>query len=192
MSKLKLIENYIYFHHLDKYCIIPQFPLEISDSSSANFEQTTILGRSAPIFTYANSGPRTVSFNLVLHRDLMSDISLVSNNFGLDDSRNIVEELINTLHSAVLPKYENATKAVNPPIVSVRIGDDIYIKGVVNGQVSHNYSGPIVDNKYQLCSIQFSITEIDPYDAESVKSIGSFRGFDNRLEKRLRGESGLL
>ena len=179
---LKLIENYIYFYNIDKYCVLPQYPETLSDSMAANFNPSTILGRSAPIYTYTGSGPRSIQFNFTLHRDLMTDINLAENSLGIDENTDVIEELIKTIEAAALPKYVNASKAVNPPIVAVRIGDEIYIKGVVQGSVSKTFSGPIIDNKYAICQLQFTVNEIDPYDAEVVKTIGGSRGLDAGVE----------
>ena len=184
----QLIENYIYFYHLGKYCVIPVYPDSLSDSISATFSSTTALGRSAPIYTYAGSGPRTVTFNFSLHRDLMSDIDLVGNNFDLPDNADIIEELVNSIQAIALPKYNAIAKSVNPPMVAVRIGNEVYIKGVVTGSVNVQYSGPIInDRKYAVCNISFSVSEVDPYDAEAVTSIGSFRGLSKTVESAIWG-----
>lgn len=191
---LKLIENYIYFQHLGdngKYCILPQFPESLTDSTSASFNTTTILGRSAPIYTYTGSGPRTVTFDFVLHRDMMNDINIANNSFGLSEDDDVLEELIRTIESAALPKYVNVTKAVNPPVIAVRIGDEIYIKGVVRGSVQKTFSGPIIDNKYAVCKITFTVDEIDPYDAESARTIGGLRGMKSTLDRPAVG-GGML
>lgn len=183
---LALVENYIYFYHLDTYCVLPQFPESINDSTSVNFNSSEILGRSAPIYTFSSSGPRSVTFTFNLHRELLSNIDITPNSFGLEDNEKIIEELVNTIQAAALPKYTSTSKMINPPIVAVRIGDQIYIKGVISGSVSVTYSLPIVDNKYSRCEISFTVNEIDPYDAESVRTIGSFRGLSKDIEKRVK------
>lgn len=64
---------------------------------------------------------------------------------------------------------------IDPPMASLRIGPEIYIKGVV-GRVGVDYSGSINRNdKYTLFNISFDITEVQPYDAFEVLSIGSYR-----------------
>ena len=75
---------------------------------------------------------------------------------------------------------------VDPPMVAVRFGNDIYIKGVVTGSVSVDYSPPILEtNKYAVVTIGFEVSEVDPYDASMVAQAGSFRGLDKSLERRL-------
>jgi len=56
------------------------------------------------------------------------------------------------------------------------MSDDIYIKGIVNGSVSVGYNLPILrNNKYGMVSINFAISEVDPYDADMVMDVGSYR-----------------
>ena len=75
---------------------------------------------------------------------------------------------------------------VDPPMVAIRFGNEIFIKGIIQGGVTVTYKLPILDNnKYSQVEIGFTITEIDPYDAETVAKTGSFRGMSQTLEKRL-------
>ena len=55
-----------------------------------------------------------------------------------------VDILVNQLQAAALPRYAAAEKMVNPPIIAVRFGNDIFCKGVVHGSVATTYSGPIL------------------------------------------------
>ena len=67
-------ENYIYISHLGEkghWWWIPCSPEAISDSMGSTFASSTALGRSAPVWTYSNSGPRTVQMAIHLHRDMM-------------------------------------------------------------------------------------------------------------------------
>ena len=78
-----------------------------------------------------------------------------------------------------MPNYAASQKMVDPPLVACRIGNEVFIKGIINGPVSIGYSGPILsgkyDDKYAVCNVGFTITEVDPYDAQTVMGIGSFR-----------------
>ena len=88
-------------------------------------------------------------------------------NWGEGDD--YVDTIIKNLQAIALPSYKNAVKLVNPPQVAVRFGNEIFIKGIVNGGVTVTYSLPILsDNKYAIVEVQFTVTEIDPYDAETV------------------------
>lgn len=194
-----LIENYIYLYHIDKFILLPSYPESVQDQLSASFNQTNALARSAPIFTYSNSGPRTIQVSLHLHREMMSQINynasnlnlnnldeLEENQLGIEVGDDYVDFLVKQIQAIALPKYSTGIKMVNPPLVALRFGNDIYIKGVVNGGVTVTYSGPILQNdKYAVVEISFSISEVDPYDADSVWNQGSFRGLNTSLERRI-------
>ena len=60
-------ENYIYISHLGKegyYWWIPCCPKSMTDSMSSEFVPTTALGRTAPVYTYSSSGPRTLQLDI--------------------------------------------------------------------------------------------------------------------------------
>ena len=164
-------ENQIYFWHTGTSLIIPVDPDSVADTMGATFASSSPLSRSAPIFSYSNSGPRTVQFSFTLHRDLCKQF-----NPGKQDS---VDLLIKNLEQCVLPDYNSANKIVNPPIVSVKLRDEIYIRGVVNGSVSKNFKLPIINysgkNKYALVDLSFAVTEIAPYSASIIGNFGPYR-----------------
>lgn len=183
--KSKLIPNYIYFYHLDKYAILPSYPESITDSMQSTFQETNALARSAPILTYSNSGPRSVTLEIDLHRDLMNDVNVNNVNFKTGvDALNIrdvdyTDILINYLQASALPSYNSykTSKDIKPPMIAVRLGNDIFIRGVVKGSVTVTREKPIlINNKYAKVKISIPITECDPYDAEKVAEVGSFRG----------------
>ena len=184
MDKYNLIDNYIYFYHLDKFCVLPMYPESISDSLGSHFGDVTALSRTAPVFTYIESGPRQVSILLSMHRDMMEDVNRNISNLKdnvVDFSGNdYVDTLIKFLQAAALPRYQiytSGSKSVIPPMVAVRFGTDIFIKGIVNGGVQVQYKKPILNNnKYALVDVNFNIYETDPYDADSILADGSFRG----------------
>ena len=112
-----------------------------------------------------------------------TDIKLNIDNLSSVD---YLDRLIRELQSAALPKYSTTEKMVNPPLVAVRFGEDIFCKGVIDGGVSVSYSGPILStNKYAEVSINFNIKEVDPYDADTIQQLsgaGSYRGISTDLE----------
>lgn len=227
--KMNMIDNYIYVHHTNTLIVLPTFPESISDKMSTSYSSTTILGRSAPIYSYSNSGPRTIDVQLHLHRDMMNDINTSAHtdkntNLGMAlfsssqsltkkiQRKDYIDILINELQSIALPNYAVSQKMVNPPLVTVRFGDEVFCKGVVDGGVSVTFNGPILDNpvydlngeeqfitdertgksfrltgkgKYALADISFTVHEVDPYDAETVAAQGSFRGINRTLERNL-------
>ena len=191
-SELAPVEdNYIYISHLDKdyrFWRIPSTPAELSDNFNSNFQQATALGRSAPVFTYSNSGPRTVNISISLHRDLMDDLNTSWSNSTLGYGEDYIDNLIRALQSIAVPRYNLNNKAVEPPLVAVRFDNDIFIKGVVNGSISVTYKGPILaNNKRALVDISFTVSEVDPFDASTVFTNGAFRG----VVRTLRDGMGL-
>ena len=187
-----LIENYIYLHHLEKYIILPSFPQSIADNMQVAFAQQTPLARTAPIYSYSYSGPRSLNVQIDLHRDMFNQVNMENKsiqNLDIPENQDYVDAMIGYLQACALPKYAAASKMIDPPIVSVRFGDDIYIKGVIIGEVGVTYQTPIItDNrgqgsKYALINIHFNIHEIQPYDAESVANMGSMRGLNTTLER---------
>lgn len=182
----KLIENYIYIYHIDQFVVIPVWPESISDSMNSTFASSTPLSRSAPIFSYSNSGPRSLTINLKLQRDMMYNVNYKRSNLKIELGDDYIDTLIKQLQACALPNYKDASKMVDPPLVAVRFGNEIFIKGVVNNGVAVTYSGPILtNNKYSIVDISFQVFETSPYDADSVAQLGSFRGLDKTLEKRL-------
>lgn len=165
-------ENFIILHHTGKKYIIPVDPDAIADNMGVSFAENTPLSRSAPIYSYQHSGPRTVQVSFTLHRDLCKEY----NPGGVD----MVDELITNLNALVLPDYDAASKIVNPPLVSLRIRDEIYIKGVVTGSVGVVYNLPLINYgtvdkavyKYALVNLSFGVSEITPYSASILPAVG--------------------
>ena len=181
-----LIDNYIYIYHLDKFVILPVWPESIQDSLSSTFAQSTPLSRSAPIFSFSNSGPRSMQINLKLHRDMMQMVNYNRSNLNVELGDDYTDTIVKTLQACALPNYKTASKMVDPPLVAIRFGNDIFIKGIINGGVTVTYGLPILsNNKYANVEISFTIYEVDPYSASEVAELGSFRGLNKTLEKRL-------
>lgn len=175
-----LPDCYLYISHLDEeyqYWILPHYPDEISDDMRSNFLDNSALGRSAPIFTYSNSGPRTISVSLKFHRDMFDEMQHHLPAKYKNDIDGYVETFIHALQAIALPKYNLSNKAIEPPLVAIRFGREVFIKGIVNGGVKVTYSKPIlVNEKYAAIQVDFSISEVDPYDSSTVFKNGSFRG----------------
>jgi hypothetical protein len=184
----QMIDNYVYLYHTDTLIAIPLYPETITDSMEVQFSPTTPMLRSAPIFTYSNSGPRSLAITLPLHRDMMQQINTTASklNVPLLEDEDYVDRMINELQSAALPRYASAEKMVNPPLAAIRFGDSIFCKGVISGSVTAEHSGPILTtNKYACVTISFTIQEVDPYDAETVMLEGGFRGIRKTLDARI-------
>lgn len=177
-----LPDCYLYISHLDEdfqYWQLPGYPNEVSDDMQSTFVATTALGRSAPVYTFSNAGPRSVQIRLEFHRDMFEDMpSNVTPREGEDKA----ESFIHALQSIAVPKYNLSNKAIEPPIVAVRLGREVFIKGVVTSSIGVTYAKPIlVNEKYAVISVSFTISEVDPYDATTVFQNGSFRGLTATL-----------
>ncbi len=188
-----MIDNYIYLYHTDTFIIIPAYPENFTDSMRVEFSQETPLMRSAPIFSYSSSGPRSLDVNIPMHREMMQQINYGISNAKVGIHDDYVDELIKQIQAAALPTYSSSAKMVDPPMVAIRFGNEIFCKGVVSGDVRVTYDVPVLQNgKYAQVSLGFSIMEVDPYDALTVQRVGSFRGLDTTLERRLWKSSGRL
>ena len=119
------------------------------------------MSRTAPIYSYNHSGPRSVTFSFDVHRDLFTNIKYIHtglSNLLLDGQvikKNINDDYIDIflkeMQGATLPVYGDYTKMVNPPIVAVRFGNDIFIKGVITNQLQFQYKAPVLKNgKYAM------------------------------------------
>ena len=187
IDKYILPENYIYISHLDEdfqFWRLPCCPETINDTMTSSFQETSALGRSAPVMTYGHSGPRTVQIELKLHRDMMDDVNVGVSNAALEKGEDYIDNLIRALQSISVPKYNLNNKAVEPPLVAIRLSNEVFIKGIVNGAIGLTYRLPILSNgKYAEVSLSLQITEVDPYDASTVFKNGSFRGVVKTLKK---------
>lgn len=177
-----LPDCYLYISHLDegyKYWSLPGYPNDVTDSMQSNFSSTTALGRSAPVYTFSNSGPRTITLSLEFHRDMFEEMPT---NVVPNDDEDKAESFIHAIQAIAVPKYNLSNKAIEPPLVAIRLGREVFIKGIVSGNVSVTYSKPIlVNEKYAVIKISFTVTEVDPYDSTTVFKNGSFRGLTATL-----------
>lgn len=190
-----MIDNYIYFYHLDKFMLLPAYPQSIGDTISINYPSNVPLSRSAPIYSYANSGPRSFTVDLKLHRDMMQDINYNRSNYILNNlasgrlDDDYVDALARELQACVYPKYEASSRTVKPPMIAIRFGAEIFCKGIVTNAITVTYSGPLLSytngDKYAEVNFNFAIAEVDPYSAETIIVNGSFRGLNSTLEKGL-------
>ena len=184
-----LPDCYIYISHLDliedlKYWRLPCYPDSVSDSMGSNFTQSNTLGRSAPIFTFGYSGPRTVNITLRFHRDMFEEEGF--SNVIPKEGEDKAESFIHALQAIAVPRYNLSNKAIEPPLISLRLGSEIFIKGVVTSSINVTFSKPIlVNEKYANIEISFSVSEVDPYDASTVFENGSFRGLTATLRNGL-------
>lgn len=189
----QMIDNYIYLYHVKNnsgedgtLIVMPSYADSVTDTMSVNYATETPLARSAPIYSYQNSGPRVVQVSFQLHRDMMKQINFQVSNASVTMGDDYVDTIVKGIQAAALPTYSTASKMVNPPVIAMRLGNDIFIKGVVTGSVGITYNYPVLKSgKYASITLAFSIAEIDPYDAPTVMKTGSFRGLSTSLERKV-------
>ena len=180
-----LPDCYLYISHLDdghQYWMLPGYPEKVTDQMNSSFMENTALGRSAPVYTFSNSGPRTIQITLSFHRDMFEEINehMKSHETGDD----LAEQFIHAIQAIAVPRYNRLNKAVEPPLVAVRLGHEVFIKGIVSSGVTVTYGKPIlVNEKYAIVEISFTISEVDPYDATTIFTNGSFRGLTATLRQ---------
>jgi hypothetical protein len=121
---------------------------------------------------------------------MMTQINWQKSNADVDIGDDYIDYIIRNIQSCVVPRYSNTSKMVDPPLVAVRFGSDIYCKGIVQGNIGVTYDLPIIrypdgSDKYSLVQLNFSVTEVDPYDAETIAMTGSYRGLSTTLERNL-------
>lgn len=179
-----LPDCYIYISHLDsapQYWQLPGYPDKVTDDMQSTFAATTALGRSAPVYTFSSSGPRSVNINLSFHRDMFEEMP---SNVVPREGEDKAESFIHAIQAIAVPKYNLSNKAVEPPLVAIRLGQEVFIKGVVTSSVSVTFGKPIlVNEKYATMEISFTISEVDPYDASTIFQNGSFRGITATLRQ---------
>lgn len=179
-----LPDCYLYISHLDdgyQYWQLPGYPDEVTDDMRSTFSDTTALGRSAPVYTFSNAGPRSVQISLNFHRDMFEDMP---SNVAPRDGEDKAESFIHALQAIAVPKYNLSNKAIEPPLVAIRLGREVFIKGVVTSGIGITYGKPIlVNEKYAIIKVQFTVSEVDPYDATTVFKNGSFRGLTQTLRQ---------
>lgn len=186
-----MIENYIYMYHVQQFIVIPTYPESLTDTLLVEFASSTPMSRSAPIYSYSKSGPRQITIKLDLHRDLMTQVNKDVSNIPVSPGDDYVDTLIKQIQAIALPVYGATEKMVDPPIIACRFGNDIFIRGVVEGSVGVDYDLPIISgNKYAHVGVSFTIVEVDPYSAPQVMTSGSFRGFDASLERNVWTRAG--
>lgn len=173
-------DNYIIAHHitvnqgtlvLPKSYRIPGYPQQVSDSMSATYQNVEILARSAPIYSWARSGPRTLTFQLSVHKDMDWEGS------GYDLTKvGDISELMEEYQALTLPNYEDAYR-VEAPKLTIRIGNSIRITGIPQ-EISFTAALPLDPyGSYMAGTFSFTINEINPYEAkEVVTSLHNARG----------------
>lgn len=199
------MQAYIYIYHLGLKFNLPVLPETLSDSTPIQFSQQPILGRSAPQQTYSGSGPRQLMVDLKFHRHMfmlenehiqrmlneqtgrMDALATVKDPTTGQDiqvkATDALDYMINAIQALAYPKYLDGVKAIVPPSLLVRLGEEYSIRGVPT-QVSKSSSGPWLKNGKQAeVSLSIQIQELTPYSAQYVAANGGLREISTTLER---------
>lgn len=199
MDGASSVSAYIYIYHLGVEFNLPTLPTSFTDSMSINFNSQTILGRSAPLQTFTSAGPRSVTLSFALHRHMFTlenpqldsftnkkYVTLPNPSTGQSQqvaATDAADLLINALTTLSLPKYLDSTKAIIPPSIFVRCGDELAIRGVPSNVQKTSEGVWLKNNKLSTVTFQFTVTEIEPYSAQYVAANGALRSISTTLER---------
>jgi hypothetical protein len=149
-----------------EYLIFQFFPEEVSESVTANYTTTEIIGRSHPIYGYSGSSGRSFSLDLKFM------------DFG-DKDKYDVDYYCRWLQSLCYPDYvENGPSGfIKPPhAVKVRMGNFLYRKCIVDS-VTVKRVGPwdVEKGLPIMAEVNISFKEIGivPYSCEEIKLTSS-------------------
>jgi hypothetical protein len=140
------------------YYNLPCYPDEVSDSTSSNWTDQSILGRSSPIEAFTGTSARGVSFSFDLHRDMD----------GPDYSSNNIEKILEVLRSSVYPEY---TSPGFVPIIVLFVFGEFKVRGAVKS-VDFTWKKPIIDGYYSVCSVSVKVDEM-PTSVRGSSELGS-------------------
>ncbi len=141
-------------------------PDQINDENAANYSSTNIIGRSAPLQGYQDSGPRTFSIELKFHASLQeAEVDHFHNSYGYD----AVKARIDWLRSLTYPDYSE-TYAKPPHRVLFVIGTLIKSICIVDS-INVTYRSPWNDNLLpmvaeltlplkEVASVPWGVTEV--------------------------------
>lgn len=131
---------------------LPTIPEQVSDQLQLNTYEQAIVGRSAPIISYVNTGARNVSFTIALADDYMP-----TDQSGKQYS---ITEYIAALKSLTYPEY--SSDKITAPDVVCKIGN-VKISGIVSS-VSVTWKGPlssvVAGGCFSRADVQISIKEV--------------------------------
>lgn len=197
MVGLQNIDAYIYIYHMNLMFNLPVVPDSIQDSLPISFNSEPVLSRSAPQVTFSSAGPRTLQVSLKLHRQMFcqenKEAGAIAKNIKMMDPAtgkimdvpltDAADLLINAITTLSLPKYTDSTKAVVPPSLLIRFGNESCIRGVPSG-FSKTASGAWLKNgKLSDVTLNFTITEVEPYSAQYTAENGTLRAISTNLQR---------
>ena len=143
---------------------LPCYPDKMSNSMSANWSDTSIVGRSSPISSYTNTNYRETSFSFTLHRQM-------SNSFNGQVPKTInsnIETILKCLQASVYPEYSGS--GLKPTLATFVFGSH-RMHGIIKS-VSFSWKKPVIDGKYQVVDVSINLTEV-PSTVYGVSDLGN-------------------
>ena len=139
----------LYSNLMDDSVDIPVYPEELDDGVNANYDTMgDLLYQYEPWQLYSSSGPREMSFNFHLHRDMWTG----------DRSDGIANYVIRFCEANCYPEYRGAS--VNAPTVTLYVKGHNLITGVMTS-CKKNWTGPLGDDGWYLeFNLSFTIREV--------------------------------
>lgn len=133
----------------DKSIDIPVYPESIKEPRTASYStMPDTLYQYEPWYTYNSSGPRNVSFEFHMHRQMWTG----------DERDGKANELVRFLQASTYPKYSGS--AVNSDTCTLYVKGQPYITGIVSS-VDVDWTGPIgLDGFYLEFTVTVSFTEV--------------------------------
>jgi hypothetical protein len=168
-------------------------PDDISESHSTEFEAVAIKSRSSPHAAYGGSTAREISFSFQIHEDylntaLSDDGAIAHQKREMQENRRIrgdgnLSAFVAEIKHLTYPKYEGYF--VYPPKISLKIGDDIMLKGYTTS-VSVSWKPPIRNGRYIVAEISLSFVEVleVSFSAEEIFDRTDIQYFQSYLTKK--------
>lgn len=145
----------------DSSVSIPAYPESVKDPRSASYvTMPDVLYQYEPWYLYSSSGPREVSFEFHLHRQMWTG----------DERDGMANEMIRFIQASVYPNYSGSSVVTDT--CSMYIKGSEYIRGIVSN-VDVEWSGPIgSDGFYLEFTLSMTFVEVSPrtLSNESVRS----------------------
>lgn len=202
----KDIPAYVYIYHLGLCFDLPTLPDSLTDNMPISFYQEPVLARSAPHTTFASAGPRTLNVTIKFHRHMFclenSSIKIPDNStephYSIQkgtieesgvakteylEASDVADYFINAMESLSLPKYTDADKALIPPSLLIRFGNEAAIRGVPTGFSKTSSGAWLKGGKMSDITLSFQVIETQAFSAQYVANNGSLRSISTDLQR---------
>lgn len=151
---------------------VPISPESISESTNADYNSPSLIGRSAPVQIYTGTSSRSTTITFKVHYDLALERTAEGNNTkgrGGDNKRQEMKRQLASLRKGVYPKL--ISPGYVPVITHVCIGQ-FMMKGLCKN-ITYNWQQPFIDGELSVCEVSMQIDEILPKGFKGLDSIGT-------------------